>query len=565
MQKSSSFGQRLSQAFQTAILIWLFGLVFFACGGFFLWLGGQVNTLICERVERRYINCTIETAWLGFLAMGETPVYGLQEAAVSANCDEDGCTYSIDLATEQGPVSLSPPAVSGREAPKRRTVDRINAFIDDPAVPTLRETHSEIGIQMVPVLIFMAVGLGIMGFGLLLFVNELRGRTLRPDVDQAELDEAVEEIASPSKPGKYGGMTGCQLSFTLVSLLLTAGLLAAAFSLAAPRIEGECVVQSRGWSEGVFYTTSHVDVSLATDPTVSGTIYHTHPTRAEAEAAMEAYRSGAIIPCGVNPWFTDQVTLTPGAMPAGHIFWGLVGLALVIGGFGLGNAISIIQTPAVPPGTHLPVRLQPEGGGATTQLWFLLPMLIALLVAIYAFFIVARQRFPNGDGYFWAGGVLLLLSLVAAGGIAYVAFEQLYLLYSGSQTIVELSARTLRAGHPAQLYIAYRPGRLTVEALELSLNCEQTTRENIRGSDGKSRYRYESERLYEQTLYETTNPDDLNRLGWAHTFDIDIPADARASTAIGRYPEIRWWLEVKMIVPKAPDFKLEYGLRVRQA
>jgi hypothetical protein len=78
-------------------------------------------------------------------------------------------------------------------------------------------------------------------------------------------------------------------------------------------------------------------------------------------------------------------------------------------------------------------------------LWFLLPMLLGLLGAIYAFFWVAWLRFSYGDGFFWAGLILLLLSLAAAAGMAYLTYQQVYLLYSGSQTIVELSAKTLAA------------------------------------------------------------------------------------------------------------------------
>jgi hypothetical protein len=528
-----------------------------------LWQGGQVNTLDCQRVERTYINCTIETAWLGWLAMGETPVYGLQEAAVWADCDDDddgGCVYRIDLTTEQGDVSLSPPAASGRDTPKRETVRRINLFIDDPSVPTFRETHSEIGFQMLPVFIFMTVGLGIMGFGLLAFVNELRGRTVSVKRGKAVLADEANTAA-----GRYAGMTGCQLTFTLVALLLTAGLGLGAFGLAATRLEETCLIQSRGWSENAFSVTSQVEVSLVSNPARFATFYQTHPDREAAETALESYQHGDLIPCGVNPWFTQEVTFTAGVRPAGHIFLGMLGLALLVGGFTLGNVLSIIRTPAPPLPLHLPVRLQPEGGIPTTQLWFLLPMLLGLLGAIYAFFWVAWLRFSYGDGFFWAGLILLLLSLAAAAGMAYLTYQQVYLLYSGSQTIVELSAKTLRAGQAAQVYLAHRPGRLTVEALRMVLKCEETTRERVRhGSGSNTSYNYDSHLLHEQTLYETRDVLQSNPLGWAQTLDFDLPAAARPSTAIGRYPEIRWWLELQITVPGAPDYKLEYPLRMKR-
>ena len=96
------------------------------------------------------------------------------------------------------------------------------------------------------------------------------------------------------------------------------------------------------------------------------------------------------------------------------------------------------------------------------------------------------------------------------------------------------------------------------------LKCEETTRQRVRhGSGSNTSYQYNSRLLHEQTLYETTDAHEINHLDWTRTLEIEMPEAAHASTARGRYPEIRWWLEVKMTVPGAPDYKLEYPLRVK--
>ena len=93
----------------------------------------------------------------------------------------------------------------------------------------------------------------------------------------------------------------------------------------------------------------------------------------------------------------------------------------------------------MPPGQHQPIRLQVDGGEPGTWLWFLVPMIAALVGAMLASFVVLRLRWLFWGETFWAS--LILLALCGNGCVAalYFAHRQLYLLLSGTETIVEIS------------------------------------------------------------------------------------------------------------------------------
>lgn len=362
----------------------------------------------------------------------------------------------------------------------------------------------------------------------------------------------------------YKQMTGCQRSFTIVAFALSSLLVVGAFRFAAVSQAGRCVVDSRGWTDSIFFATSKIDLTLYTgnDQVLSSSYRQTHWTTVEAEAFLEQYPLNQSLPCWFNPWFTGQVTFTVDERPAAYSFWSFSAAALLLGGFALGNMLSTLRNPVNPPG-HNRFRLEPGGGTPGSQLWFLIPMLLALLGASYALFNVARIGLPFGGNSFLMPAGFLLLFFAGSGLIFYFLWQQLYLLYSGSETIVEVSQQPLQAGQTAQLYVSHKTGRLVTEAIQIKLCCEQITRERVargRGNNPAPRYKYDSQMVHDETLYEQSQLS----FPWEKIIEVNMPTSAPSSTKLGEYPQIQWLLTVKMVVAAAPDFTIDFPVQVTQ-
>ena len=137
----------------------LFGLAFFSCGLIFFLVFGQSYTLRCTRPEPSQITCTRERRWLRRVSIGNESIDGISQAWVGESCDEDGCTYRVELATANGNTAFTRYYSSGYDE-KAVVASEINTFLADPRIPTL-EVRSDAGLFgfLLP-LIFMVAGLG---------------------------------------------------------------------------------------------------------------------------------------------------------------------------------------------------------------------------------------------------------------------------------------------------------------------------------------------------------------------------------------------------------------------
>lgn len=114
----------------------LFGAVFTACGCLMSFIFGQQTTLNCTRVESTQIECSKQSKWVGLVPLGEESIQNLEGARVDENCDEDGCTYRVELNTADGIVPLTSFYSSGSKS-KQKTADRINAFVRNSSESSL--------------------------------------------------------------------------------------------------------------------------------------------------------------------------------------------------------------------------------------------------------------------------------------------------------------------------------------------------------------------------------------------------------------------------------------------
>lgn len=80
------------------------GFMFSAFGLIFLFVFGQSSTLTCTRIEADEISCNKIANLLGLVDISEQSLQTLQNANVAESCDEDGCTYRVEMATARGGV-----------------------------------------------------------------------------------------------------------------------------------------------------------------------------------------------------------------------------------------------------------------------------------------------------------------------------------------------------------------------------------------------------------------------------------------------------------------------------
>lgn len=114
----------------------LFLLIEVLAVGGFAYVLGQVTTLTCDRVGTEQIDCTVQTTWLDLLPLGDKSVRGVRGAQVAENCDEDGCTYRVELVTDAGLVPLTS-YYSLDSTEKERAAQRVNDFARGTAARSL--------------------------------------------------------------------------------------------------------------------------------------------------------------------------------------------------------------------------------------------------------------------------------------------------------------------------------------------------------------------------------------------------------------------------------------------
>ncbi|MBI4927217.1 MAG: hypothetical protein HY835_05585 [Anaerolineae bacterium] len=112
-----------------------FAFIFFVVGFIFLYLAGRITDIHCVRGDGRQ-GCVLDTTWMGLVPLNQVRLPEMVKAEVEESCDEDGCTYRVNVVTGQRIFPLGEAYSSGR-AGKEETAAQINAFIRDESIPTL--------------------------------------------------------------------------------------------------------------------------------------------------------------------------------------------------------------------------------------------------------------------------------------------------------------------------------------------------------------------------------------------------------------------------------------------
>jgi hypothetical protein len=133
-------------------------VIFVAVGLLITYLMGIVTTLECTRSASTQ-SCHMQNTWMGLVTLSTRGVAGLDSAYVQESCDSDGCTYRVAFETSSGELPLGAAYSSGQSG-KREKADLVNAFIKDPAIPSVKVADGG-GFWMFFPLIFVAVGVGL--------------------------------------------------------------------------------------------------------------------------------------------------------------------------------------------------------------------------------------------------------------------------------------------------------------------------------------------------------------------------------------------------------------------
>jgi hypothetical protein len=135
----------------------IFGTIFSACGCLMGYFFGQQTTLNCLWLEPMQIECNMKKNWLGLVPLSEETIRGLEGAMVGKSCDEDGCTYRVELNTADGVVPLTAFYSSGYKS-KQEMADRIAAFVQEPTQDPLLVKANTGLLAYVTALIFILAG-----------------------------------------------------------------------------------------------------------------------------------------------------------------------------------------------------------------------------------------------------------------------------------------------------------------------------------------------------------------------------------------------------------------------
>jgi len=129
-------------------LVWLIGIVIVVG---LVYSFAQVTTLTCERVKDR-VDCAVQSRLLGLVTLRERAVQDVTGAQVAESCDEDGCTYRVELLTRAGMTPLTSFYTSG-SAVKSRIAREVNAFVRDATLTPLQvRDHFDPTILVLPAL-----------------------------------------------------------------------------------------------------------------------------------------------------------------------------------------------------------------------------------------------------------------------------------------------------------------------------------------------------------------------------------------------------------------------------
>ena len=217
----------------------------------------------------------------------------------------------------------------------------------------------------------------------------------------------------------------------------------------------------------------------------------------------------------------------------------------------------------VPEVFRLPVRLSTYDGTANV-VWTILGLGIAFTGPAIPLAILSLRLRARGSEFVLVPTGLGLCTAVTGILMLAISASHVYKLLVKGDAVVETTSAELEPGQAAPVFVSYQPGRATPHSIAVHLVCRETTRKRRSGRhvSGTGSYVYEKRVLHDVKL-ASEQPFDGSRIGpWEQMVTIELPPEARPSTAADYYPTIDWGVEVVISVALLPDFRLTYPFKV---
>ena len=91
----------------------IWGMIFTGAGILALYFFARTTTLSCERGPKDQVMCVKSENLLGILDFKDEHISSLENAWVSESCDDDGCTYRVELDAARDTFHLTSYSSSG--------------------------------------------------------------------------------------------------------------------------------------------------------------------------------------------------------------------------------------------------------------------------------------------------------------------------------------------------------------------------------------------------------------------------------------------------------------------
>jgi len=136
----------------------MWGLIFSGAGILSLYIFARTTTLSCQRGLKDQVTCIKSENLLGILDFKDEHIPSLENAWVSESCDDDGCTYRVELDAARGTFHLTSYTSSGYRS-KEDMANQINTYLHSSSEETLEIEASTGLLGLVLPGIFIVVGL----------------------------------------------------------------------------------------------------------------------------------------------------------------------------------------------------------------------------------------------------------------------------------------------------------------------------------------------------------------------------------------------------------------------
>ena len=134
----------------------------------FFWAAGQSSVVTCTRLETTHVDCQIARAFLGVVPSETFAVSRVTGTELTTNCEDNSCTYAIDLVTNEMVEPLTGLATSDLASVEAEK-ERLDIFLSDTASTSLEYSTGPTWIGMLLSLPFIALGAVVTGRGVKAF------------------------------------------------------------------------------------------------------------------------------------------------------------------------------------------------------------------------------------------------------------------------------------------------------------------------------------------------------------------------------------------------------------